>query len=129
MPVCSDGTAAKLFECIYESLRLRERSISWVKVVAFESDTANVIIGKHNSVLSRVKENQPHVYTQRCVCHLANLTLLAKVKALPVDVDDFLWSSFIISRRVQKERKIILTFYRHKAIKNLKALQNTLAKS
>ena len=57
--------------------------------MAFESETANVMIGKHNSVLSRVREKQPHVYSQGCVCHLANLALLAGVKALPVDVDDF----------------------------------------
>ena len=88
MPVCNIGTVAKLFECI--SASLEERSIPWENVVAFEPDTTNVMVGKHNSVLSRVNEKQPQVYSQGCVCHLANLALLAGVKALPVDVDFFL---------------------------------------
>ena len=87
MPVCNIGIAAKPFQCTNASLG--ERSIPWANVVAFESDTTNVMVGKHNSVLSRVKEKQPHVYSQGCVCHVANLALLAGVKALPVDVHDF----------------------------------------
>ena len=84
MPVCNIGTLLSFLNA-----SLGERSIPWANVVAFESDTTNVMVGKHNSVLSRVKEKQPHAYSQGCVCHLANLVLLAGVKALPVDVDDF----------------------------------------
>lgn len=57
--------------------------------MGFESDTTNVMVGRHNSVLSRVQAKQPKVYSQGCVCHLTNLCLLAGVNALPVDVDDF----------------------------------------
>lgn len=87
MQVCNIGTAANLFECIESFFEVR--SIPWDNVVAFESDTTNVMVGKHNSVLSRVKEKQPSIFSQGCVCHLANLALLAGVKELPIDVDDF----------------------------------------
>ena len=87
MPVCNIGTAEKLFELIDTSLT--EKSLAWSNVVCLESDTTNVMVGKHNSVFSRVKAKQPKVYSQGYVCHLANLCLLTGVKTLPVDVDDF----------------------------------------
>ena len=77
MPICNIGTADKLFEAI--DTALDERKILWSNVVGFESDTANVMVGKHNSVLSRVKSKQPGVFSQGCVCHLSNLCLLAGV--------------------------------------------------
>ncbi len=80
-------TADVLFQAI--NTALREKNIPWSNIVGFESDTTNVMIGKHNSILSRVKLEQPGVFSQGCVCHLSNLRLLAGVKALPVDVDDF----------------------------------------
>ena len=63
MPVCNIGIAAKLFECTNASLG--ERSTPWANVVAFELDTTNVMVGKHHSVLSRVKEKQPHCVQPR----------------------------------------------------------------
>ena len=53
MPVCNAGNAASLFELLDGVLE--SKAIPWCNVVGFESDTANVMIGKHNSVLSRVK--------------------------------------------------------------------------
>ena len=87
MPVCNVGTAENLFGFI--DIALGERGIAWSNVVGFESNTTNVMVGKHNSVLSRVRMKQPNVYSQGCVCHLANLCLQAGVKVLPIDVDDF----------------------------------------
>ena len=57
-----------------------------------------MMIGKHNSVLCRVKEKQPGVFSQVCVCHLANLCLLQGIKCLHVEVDDFFWTSFTTFR-------------------------------
>ena len=93
MPICNIGTADKLFEAI--DCTMKERRIPWSHGVVFESATTHAMLGKHNSVLSRVREQQPHVFSQGCVCHLANLCLfLAGVKVLPVDVDDLLVALF-----------------------------------
>ena len=73
MPVCNIGTADKLFDAIDSTLQ--ERNIPWCNVVGFESDTTNVMVGKHNSVLSRIKSEQPGVFSQGCVCHLSNLSI------------------------------------------------------
>ena len=87
MPVGNSGSAASLFELLDTALGSKE--IPWGNVVGFESDTANMMIGKHNSVLCRVKDKQPGVFSQVCVCHLANLCLLQGIKCLHVEVDDF----------------------------------------
>jgi len=50
MPVCNIGTAENLFGFI--DTALGERGIAWPNVVGFEPDTTNVMVGKHNSVLS-----------------------------------------------------------------------------
>ena len=52
MPVCNNGIAAKLFVCTCIDESLRERSICWANIVAFESDITNMMVRKHNSVLS-----------------------------------------------------------------------------
>ena len=78
---------------------LANKGVPWSNVVGFESDTTNAMMGKHNSVLSRVKLKQPNVFSIGCVCHLANLCLLAGVQELPVDTT-FLLIFITISTRV-----------------------------
>jgi hypothetical protein len=70
MPVCNIATAEKLFECI--DTVLVSSGIPWSNVVGLESDTCNVMMGRHNSVLSRVKEKQPLIFSIGCVCHLVD---------------------------------------------------------
>ena len=84
MPICSIATAEKRFELIDKCLSNLTRPMSW---------WGNTIL---YSVLSRVKEKQPNVFTLGCVCHLANLCLLAGVKVLPIDIDDFFCGSFLL---------------------------------
>ena len=50
VPISNIATAEKLFDHIDKCLS--DRSIPWSNVVGFESDTTNVMMGKHNSVLS-----------------------------------------------------------------------------
>lgn len=46
--------------------------------------------GRHNSVVTRIKEKCPAVFDFGCVCHLANLCTVAGVKALALPVEDLL---------------------------------------
>ena len=113
MSVCNIGTADKLFDAI--DTTLVEKKIPWSNVVGFESDTTNVMMGKHNSVLSHVKSKQPGVFSQGCVCHLSNLCLLAGVNTLPVDVDFFvnLFYFFNKSTKRKEENSRVSRVYRH----------------
>ena len=63
MPVCNIGTADKLFDALDEVLE-KKNKIPWSNVVGFESDTTNVMVGKHNSVLSRIKAKQQGIFSQ-----------------------------------------------------------------
>lgn len=121
-PICNIGTADKLFEAI--DTALDERKIPWSNVVGFESDTANVMVGKHNSVLSRVKSKQPGVFSQGCVCHLSNLCLLAGVKALPIDVDDFFVDLFYFFNKSAKRKEEFRDFQEFTETKELKILKH-----
>ena len=92
MPVCNRATAANMFDAL--NTVMEEHDIPWENVVGYASDTANVMVGAHNSVLSRVRAKQPHVFSLGCLCHLANLCSVAALKTLPVAVDDLLIDIF-----------------------------------
>jgi len=48
---------------------------------------------------------QPKVYSQGCVCHLANLCLQAGVKVLLIDVDDFFVDLFYYFDKSAKRKE------------------------
>ena len=58
--------------------------------VGFASDNCNTMVGVHNSVLSRVREKQPNVFSLGCICHLADLCVKAGMKQASLPVDELL---------------------------------------
>ena len=92
MPICNHATGQNLFDCIKNALQ--SRSIPWCNMIAFNSDTANVMFGKKNSVVSRLKEVQPLLIDLGCICHLESLCAVAAVKSLPVNVEELLIDIF-----------------------------------
>ncbi|XP_054601663.1 uncharacterized protein [Nothobranchius furzeri] len=88
MPICNVGNAENLYEKLREALR--KRGIPWENLIAFNSDNASVMKGRHNSVISRLKTSQPHVQDLGCICHLAQLATGCAIKAAQVPVEDFL---------------------------------------
>ncbi|XP_070408565.1 uncharacterized protein [Nothobranchius furzeri] len=88
MPICNVGNAENLYEKLSEALR--KRGIPWENLIAFNSDNASVMKGRHNSVISRLKTSQPHVQDLGCICHLAQLATGCAIKAAQVPVEDFL---------------------------------------
>ena len=49
---------------------LETSHIPWRNVIGFASDNASVMVGKKNSVLSRVIQQQPDVFPVDCVTSL-----------------------------------------------------------
>lgn len=92
MPVCNVATGEKLFDAI--DTELRSHDIPWCNVVGFCSDSASVMLGARNSVLSRVQQRSPNIFSLGCICRLANLCASATLKTLPVSVDDLLIDVF-----------------------------------
>lgn len=85
MPVVNIGTAQNLFLALKSSLT--KHGLSFEKAVAFMSDTTNVMKGARSGVQKLIKNEIPSLYDVGCICHLADLTVKAGLKALPVDID------------------------------------------
>ena len=79
MLLCNIAAAEKMFEALNEVME--ENVIPWENVVGYASDTANVMVGARNSVLSRIRDKQPQVFSLGCLCHLANLCSAAALKS------------------------------------------------
>ena len=97
---------------------LSERGIPWSNVIGFCSNSASVMVGRHNSVLSRVLNKQPDVFGLGCICYLAALCAAAGLKALPVLIDNLLIDNLLIdifyhfkhsSKRVHEFEEILKT--------------------
>ena len=73
---------------------MEENEIPWENVVGYASDTANVMVGTRTSVLSRIRDKQPQVFSLGCLYHLANLCSAAALKSLPVSIDNLLIDVF-----------------------------------
>ena len=82
-PVVNIATGETLFEAINKILE--DRAIPWENVIGFGSDSASVMVGRRNSVLSRVRQQNPEVFSLGCVCHLAALCAAAAIKDTSVD--------------------------------------------
>ncbi|KAJ4946593.1 hypothetical protein JOQ06_024257 [Pogonophryne albipinna] len=98
MPVCN--IAERLFTSLTKVLS--ERNIDWNNLVAFNSDNASVMKGRHNSVASRIKELQPGVVDIGCICHLVQLATGCIIKALHQPIEEVLqaiYSHFDISAK------------------------------
>ena len=94
-PVCNIATGQTLFQALEATLQ--SRSIPWENVIGFASDSASVMVGIRNSVLSRVRERQPNVFSLGCVCHLAALCATAALKNCQSPSMDSSSTSTIIS--------------------------------
>ncbi|KAK1895985.1 Protein FAM200B [Dissostichus eleginoides] len=100
MPVCNIDTAELLFTSLTKVLS--ERNINWNNLVAFNSDNASVMKGRHNSVASRIKELQPGLVDIGCICHLVQLATGCGIKALHQPIEEVLqaiYSHFDISAK------------------------------
>lgn len=92
MCLSSGSTAEKPFQGINDCLA--GHRIPWENCVAFSVDNTNVNMGKNNSILTRVKQQNPSVYFNGCQCHVVHNTSAAAAKAfnavIGFDVEDLL---------------------------------------
>ena len=65
MPLCDIATGQTLFDAL--ATVLSERGIAWSNVIGFCSNSAGFMVGQHNSVLSRVLNEQPDVFSLGCI--------------------------------------------------------------
>ena len=61
--------------------------VNWTKCIAFSSDNPSVMIGKNNSIFTRIAESSPDVYPVGCACHLAHFSGKKAASQLLLDVE------------------------------------------
>ena len=88
IPVCNVATGETLFQAL--ATALETRAIPWENCIGFASDSASVMVGRCNSVLSRIRARHPDVFSLGRVFHLAALCAAAALKKLPVTIDGLL---------------------------------------
>ncbi|CAH1964562.1 unnamed protein product [Acanthoscelides obtectus] len=57
-------------------------------LIGFASDGANVMVRKHNSVVSRLKVDIPNAYVVKCICHSFHLCASYACLKLPRGIED-----------------------------------------
>ena len=114
MPICNIATAELLFLAIEKEFELH--GIPWNNLTDYASDTASVMVGKYNSVLSRLLNKQPKLFSLGCVA--------AGLKKLPVSLDELLIDIFYhfkhSSKRWHEFNEIKVEFSNMKPLKVLK---------
>ena len=57
-----------------------------MKLIGWNSDGASVMLGKRNSVVSRLKTRQPNLYVIPCICHISHLIISDTIPCIPLYV-------------------------------------------
>ena len=104
MPVVNIGTAQNLFSAL--KLSLSNKGFDFSNVVAFMSDTTNVMKGARSGVQKLIKNDNPHLYDVGCICHLADLTVKAGMETLPIDIDQLFIDVFYFFYHSSKRKQL-----------------------
>ena len=95
-----------------------------MNLIAFSSDNCSVMKGRHNSVLSRIRNVQPEVLDIGCICHLANLCCVYSVKQLPMPVEELLIDVYFHFNHSTKRKEQYREFLEFCDVARLKILKH-----
>ena len=116
--------AATLFDSIKTQFETDQIPLS--NLIGFASDAANVMVGMHNSVQSRLLAINPHLFVMTCICHSAHLVASYACATLPRQTEDFVrdvYSYFNHSAKRLADYKEFQDFTNTKPHKLLRACQ------
>ena len=119
------ATAEQLFLLIDKHIQ-QSGPLSYDNVIGLGTDGANVMLGRHNSVMSRLRTQQPHIVALHCNCHIAALIANASCKVLPNELEDLttdVWYYFQKSLKRLREFEKFQYFVEVKPHKLLKSCQ------
>ena len=72
-----------------------EDAVPFDNLLGFASDGANAMLGRHNSVKTRLLAKQPNLFVMHCICHVAALcTSHACSDAIPNEVEQLLRDTY-----------------------------------
>lgn len=70
MCMSSQSTAEGIFQKMQDALQKHE--ISWENCVGLAVDNTSVNVGRRNSLMTRLQEVNPSIYTMGCPCHIVH---------------------------------------------------------
>ncbi|PNW72327.1 hypothetical protein CHLRE_16g672700v5 [Chlamydomonas reinhardtii] len=112
---------------IYDRLKevFTESKIDWSKLVAFTSDGANVMVGKHCGVATRIKTDWPCVLTSHCAAHRLALACADFFKEFPalVKVDNMLSKIYNYAKTSTVRTAALNDMYKERKAKAYKILK------
>ena len=89
MPVVNKATGENIVNALEASLA--KAGLSLAQCLAFSSDNASVMTGRHKGVLGILKQENPNIHGMGCGCHLSALAAKEGGKALQAfNPEDFL---------------------------------------
>lgn len=81
-----DATADSLYEHVTKAFN--EADIPYkINMIGFAADGANVMMGAHHSLSSKLKEDIPHLFIMKCICHSFHLCASYACAKLPKTVE------------------------------------------
>lgn len=81
------ATAENFFTNVIHSFKKYDVNVE--NIIGFGSDGCSVMMGKNNSVSSRMKETFPGKFIMRCICNSLHLCCSEACKSLPRRLEDF----------------------------------------
>ena len=116
----TSGTDAATAEAIFTKINdvIGAQSISWTNCVGMGMDNTSVNMGRHNSIMTRVRSTNSSVYSMGCPCHIAHNTASTAAGSFRnetnFDVEDFLvdiYFWFDKSSKIKNLYKEYCSFY------------------
>ena len=102
--VCNQATADNTFEKIDDKMKVYD--VNWSKCIAFSSDNTSVMMGKNNSIFTRIANSNPDVYPVGCACHLAHLCGKKAASQLSLDVEQIVIDLYYHFDKSSKRKEI-----------------------
>jgi hypothetical protein len=82
----ADGTADGLYKTITHFFA--QNNINWKKhLIGFASDGASAMMGIHNSLSTKLKNNIPNLFLMKCTCHSFSLCANYACEKLPESIE------------------------------------------
>ena len=73
---------------------LSDHQIPLENLIGFAADGASNIMGEHNSLTSRLRQEAPGITIFKCACHSIHLCALSAAKTLPWKAEDLIRSIY-----------------------------------
>ncbi|CAI6343595.1 unnamed protein product [Macrosiphum euphorbiae] len=104
--VNAGATAENIFINVIDAFK--KHNVNVENIIGFGSDGCSTMMGKNNSVSSRMKEMFPGVFIMKCICHSLHLVCSEACKSLPRRLEDFARNVFnFFSHSSKRQRQFV----------------------